>query len=68
MPNIVQNAVGTQRQFTKQPVATYQKNLRGINANAGLAQSGAGEKLYNALTGLGILMLIMKKLESKLML
>lgn len=53
MPNIVQNAVGTQRQFTKQPVATYQKNLRGINANAGLAQSGAGEKLYNALTGLG---------------
>lgn len=53
MPNIVQNAVGTQRQFTKQPVATYQKSLRNITVNNGLVNTGAGERLHQALMGLG---------------
>ncbi len=53
MPNIVQSAVGTQRQFTKQPVATYEKRLRQTNASNGIAYSGAGERLYRALNGLG---------------
>lgn len=53
MANIVQNAVGTQRQFTRQPVATYQKSLRNLVASQGIAKSGAGDRLYNALTGLG---------------
>lgn len=53
MANIVQSAVGTQRQFTKQPVATYQKSLKGINATTGIVNTGAGTRLYNALMGLG---------------
>ena len=53
MPNIVQAAVGTQRQFTKQPVATYEKRLRQVNASNGIVNTGAGERLYRALTGLG---------------
>ena len=53
MANIVQNAVGTQRQFTKQPVATYQKSLRNITVNNGLVNTGAGERLHQTLMGLG---------------
>ena len=53
MANIVQNAVGTQRQFTRQPVATYQKSLRNLVDSQGIVKSGAGDRLYNALTGLG---------------
>ena len=53
MDNIVQNAVGTQRQFTKQPVATYQKSLRNLVASQGITKSGAGDRLYNTLIGLG---------------
>lgn len=53
MANIVQNAVGTQRQFTRQPVATYQKSLRNLVDSQGSVKSGAGGRLYNALTGLG---------------
>ena len=53
MPNIVQNAVGTQRQFTKQPVATYQKNIKNISVNNGLVNTGAGARLHQALMGLG---------------
>lgn len=53
MPNIVQNAVGTQRQFTKQPVATYQKRLGNLTAREGIVNTGAGDRLYHALTGLG---------------
>lgn len=53
MPNIVQNAVGTQRQFTKQPVATYQKQLRGVNSSAGIRDASAADKLAGALNGLG---------------
>ena len=53
MANIVQSAVGTQRQFTKQPVATYQKSLRNLNASQGIVNTGAGERLYRSLTGLG---------------
>lgn len=53
MANIVQSAVGTQRQFTKQPVATYQKSLRYLVDSQGIVKSGAGDRLYNALTGLG---------------
>lgn len=53
MANIVQNAVGTQRQFTRQPVATYQKSLRNLVDSQGSVKSGAGDRLYNALTGLG---------------
>lgn len=53
MANIVQSAVGTQRQFTKQPVATYQKSLRNLVDSQGIIKSGAGDRLYNALTGLG---------------
>ncbi len=53
MANIVQSAVGTQRQFTKQPVATYQKSLRNLVDSQGIVKSGAGDRLYNALTGLG---------------
>lgn len=53
MPNIVQSAVGTQRQFTKQPVATYQKRLNQVNSTSGIVEGGAGERLYRALTGLG---------------
>lgn len=53
MANIVQNAVGTQRQFTRQPVATYQKSLRNLVASQGIVKTGAGDRLYNAVTGLG---------------
>ena len=53
MANIVQSAVGTQRQFTKQPVATYQKSLRNLNATQGIVNTGVGERLYRSLTGLG---------------
>lgn len=53
MSNIVAAAVGTQRQFTKQPVATYEKRLRQVNASNGIVNNGAGERLYRALTGLG---------------
>lgn len=53
MANRVQSAVGTQRQFTKQPVATYQKSLRNLVDSQGIVKSGAGDRLYNALTGLG---------------
>lgn len=53
MANIVQNAVGTQRQFTRQPVATYQKSLRNLVDSQGIVKSGAGDRLYNAVTGLG---------------
>lgn len=53
MASITQNAVGTQRQFTKQPVATYQKSLRNLTASQGIVNTGAGDRLYNALTGLG---------------
>ena len=53
MDNIVQNAVGTQRQFTKQPVATYQTSLRNLVASQGITKSGAGDRLYNTLIGLG---------------
>lgn len=53
MANIVQNAVGTQRQFTRQPVATYQKSLRNLVDSQGIVKTGAGDRLYNALTGLG---------------
>lgn len=53
MANIVQNAVGTQRQFTRQPVATYQKSLRNLVDSQGIVKSGAGDRLYTALTGLG---------------
>lgn len=53
MANIVQNVVGTQRQFTRQPVATYQKSLRNLVDSQGIVKSGAGDRLYNALTGLG---------------
>lgn len=53
MASITQNAVGTQRQFTKQPVATYQKSLRNLVASQGIANTGAGNRLYDALTGLG---------------
>lgn len=53
MANIVQNAVGTQRQFTRQPVATYQKSLRNLTASQGIVKSGAGDRLYDALTGFG---------------
>lgn len=53
MASITQNAVGTQRQFTRQPVATYQKSLRNLVDSQGIVKSGAGDRLYNALTGLG---------------
>ena len=53
MANIVQNVVGTQRQFTRQPVATYQKSLRNLVDSQGIVKSGAGDRLYNAVTGLG---------------
>lgn len=53
MANIVQNAVGTQRQFTRQPVATYQKSLKNLIASQGIVKTGAGDRLYNAVTGLG---------------
>jgi hypothetical protein len=53
MSNIVAAAIGTQRQFTKQPVATYEKRLRQVNASNGIVNNGAGERLYRALTGLG---------------
>lgn len=53
MANIVQNAVGTQRQFTRQPVATYQTSLRNLVASQGITKSGAGDRLYNTLIGLG---------------
>lgn len=53
MASITQNAVGTQRQFTKQPVATYQKSLRNLVASQGIVKTGAGDRLYNAVTGLG---------------
>lgn len=53
MASIVQNAVGTQRQFTRQPVATYQKSLRNLVASQGIVKTGAGDRLYNAVTGLG---------------
>lgn len=53
MANIVQNAVGTQGQFTRRPVATYQKSLRNLVDSQGIVKSGAGDRLYNALTGLG---------------
>ena len=53
MANIVQNAVGTQRQFTRQPVATYQKSLRNLVDSQGIVNTGAGDRLYNAVTGLG---------------
>ena len=53
MASITQNAVGTQRQFTKQPVATYQKSLRNLVASQGIIKTGAGDRLYNAVTGLG---------------
>ena len=53
MANIVQNAVGTQRQFTRQSVATYQKSLRNLVDSQGIVKSGAGDRLYNAVTGLG---------------
>lgn len=53
MANIVQNAVGTQRQFTRQPVATYQKSLRNLVDSQGIVKTGAGDRLYNAVTGLG---------------
>ena len=53
MASITQNAVGTQRQFTRQPVATYQKSLRNLVASQGIANSGAGQRLYDAVTGLG---------------
>ena len=53
MASITQNAVGTQRQFTRQPVATYQKSLRNLVDSQGIVKAGAGDRLYNALTGLG---------------
>lgn len=53
MASITQNAVGTQRQFTRQPVATYQKSLRNLVASQGIVKTGAGDRLYNAVTGLG---------------
>ena len=53
MASITQNAVGTQRQFTRQPVATYQKSLRNLVDSQGIVKSGAGNRLYNAVTGLG---------------
>lgn len=53
MASITQNAVGTQRQFTRQPVATYQKSLRNLVDSQGIVKTGAGDRLYNALTGLG---------------
>lgn len=53
MDNIVQNAVGTQRQFARQPVATYQTSLRNLVASQGITKSGAGDRLYNTLIGLG---------------
>nr|CAI9750398.1 hypothetical protein JOCKYQNQ_JOCKYQNQ_CDS_0057 [Autographiviridae sp.] len=53
MANIVQNAVGTQRQFTKQPVATYQKSIRNLTVNNGLVNTGVGERLHQTLLGLG---------------
>ena len=53
MASITQNAVGTQRQFTRQPVATYQKSLRNLVDSQGIVKSGAGDRLYNAVTGLG---------------
>lgn len=34
MANIIGSAVGTQRQFTKQPGATYQKQLAGVESSA----------------------------------
>ena len=53
MASITQNAVGTQRQFTRQPVATYQKSLRNLVDSQGIVKTGAGNRLYNAVTGLG---------------
>ena len=53
MASITQNAVGAQRQFTRQPVATYQKSLRNLVDSQGIVKSGAGDRLYNAVTGLG---------------
>ena len=53
MASITQNSVGTQRQFTRQPVATYQKSLRNLVASQGIVKTGAGDRLYNAVTGLG---------------
>lgn len=53
MASITKNAVGTQRQFTRQPVATYQKSLRNLVDSQGIVKTGAGDRLYNAVTGLG---------------
>lgn len=55
MPSIVQSAVGTQRQFTKQPESTYQRNLRQVSSGVGISASGygAGQRLADALSGLG---------------
>lgn len=53
MPNAVQNAVGTQRQFTKQPVATYQKQLHTFSSGVRARDASAAQQLAGALNGLG---------------
>ena len=36
-----------------QPLATYQTSLRNLVASQGITKSGAGDRLYNTLIGLG---------------
>lgn len=53
--NIVGDAVGTQRQFTKQPASTYQKQLIGVQSSAQFFNGigGRGRRLAQALGLLG---------------
>lgn len=54
MASNISNAVGTQRQFTKQPVSTYQKQLQGFQSSAShILDNSAGYRLAEALNGLG---------------
>lgn len=49
MPSIIANTVGTQRQFTKQPGATYQRNLVGVRDSSTVINGERAAYLANAL-------------------
>lgn len=54
--NEIENRVGTQRQFTKQPGSTYQRNLRGVQDSTQFTAQGIGYRgrfLANALADFG---------------
>lgn len=53
MANIVRDAVGTQRQFTKQPQETYQSQLRDVEDSSRMLNGSKAEQLAQALNGLG---------------